>query len=169
MKSFAVIYLIAFIFSCVDYSEGDFTAPLSQYRIPIGSCADVSGQTGTFTQVYGYFSRDPLNPAVDTDKKGCNNVSCHSNSSGGTNKWALGVDQASTFASSIINVASSVSGRNLINDNSVFNDSTNLEKSEILQRLSQNANRMPSAPGEIWTDTDLDILKVWICEGAQNN
>jgi hypothetical protein len=141
---------------CIDSSDQTTQQdPLSQYRIPLGTCADYQDVVETFTNVYNNLLVQPAGGA----SKGCAGASsCHSTVTnlGG---WNLGSSQ--TQAWSNLTTLTGLSGQRLITANSIAN-------SNVIVRLSQINNAEPKN-GALWFNSDLISIKRWVCQGALNN
>jgi hypothetical protein len=141
---------------CTDFSaENSGQSTATDFRIPLGSCADFQDVAETFTNIYTNLLSQPAGGT----SKGCAGAnSCHSLATnlGG---WNLGNNQAQAWSN--LTTLNGISGRKLITAN-------NIEASEIIIRLSVIINPMPK-DGNLWFNSDLIAIKRWVCQGALNN
>lgn len=144
------IVVCAAFLGCVDFSDSkqDETAADGEFRIPLGTCADVPGPTVNFGDVYSILSL----PA-GAGSKGC--AGCHSltPNSGG---WNLGTTQTQAYNN--ITTLSGLSGKRLITPN-------NINDSNIIVRMSLIFGAEPRN-GTLWNNTELQTIKRWVCQGA---
>ena len=158
---FIHVMLVVVGLTCVDFDNISTAAESSGtqqdvYRINIGTCDENLSPTESWISIW----TDLINVEGKSDSKGCAGSQCH-DAAVNSGNWNLGNIPTSTETYlNWLNKKGS-SGKTLLTAKS-------LTDSEIIERLSIVQNPMPKN-GQLWFNTDLQRLKRWICQGAENN